>query len=709
MEQVVQSLRTGTLRVQSLPDPVAAPGELLISNQVSVISAGTEKLAIELARRSLVGKAIQRPDQLRRVLEKLKTEGLISTLSLVRSKLDESISLGYSSAGVVVSVGRGIQRFRPGDRVASNGPHAGIVSVPHHLCAHIPETVRTEQAAYAVLGAIALNGIRLARVGLADVTVVIGLGLVGQLTVSLLKANGCRVVGTDPDQWKCDLAVSMGAELARPGIEASEILDRTRGTGADAVIIAASTPSDGPISLAAEIVRQKGRVVAVGAVGLNLPRRPFYFKEAEFVVSCSYGPGRYDPEYEERGKDYPVGYVRWTEQRNLQAFLDLLGSGRIDVSPLTTHRFSIGDAEKAYGIIDAGKERYLGIELHYPSAASDRQSLIVERRAPVPEGALGIGVLGAGNFAKNIVLPILHKTGLRPRIVCAGGGLSAGHAAEKFNFEIATTDEDKVFSDSAIGAVFIITRHDLHAGQILKALRTGKHVFVEKPLALTEQEIAEIETVKGDSGIIVMVGFNRRFSTPVLEVRRFFAETKAPITVSVRMNAGAVPAEHWAQSELEGGGRIVGEACHAIDLATFLTGSRPVRVYAESIGGVNAPAVTDDQCFITLRHANGSISSVGYLAGGDRASGKERVEVLGGGKFAAIEDFRNVTTVANGKVKTSKSWQQDKGYRAEIEAFAKAVVKGGPSPIPWEEIRAVSLASILAVRSLREGMPFDIP
>lgn len=709
MHQVIQNLRTGKLQIGQLPEPAAAPGEILIANHASVISTGTEKMTMELARKSLVGKALQRPDQVRRVLEKFRTEGLLSTISQIRSKLDESMSLGYSSAGVVLAAGRSTRGFKPGDRVASNGPHAGIVAVPQHLCAQVPDAVPFEQAAYAVLGAIALNAVRLARVGLGDTAFVIGLGLVGQITVALLRANGCRVFGTDPDLSKCELALKIGAEAARPNFGSADLMDRTRSIGADAVLIAASTPSDGPIQLAADTVRTKGRVVAVGAVGLNLPRRPFYFKEAEFVVSCSYGPGRYDPEYEDRGKDYPVGHVRWTEQRNLQAVLDLLGTGRLDLSMLTSHRFKIEDGEKAYAMIEQGTEPYLGIVLEYPDVPAEQRPRRLERRAPKPDSAPGAGVLGAGNFARTVLLPLLRKAGLRPRILCAGSGLSAGHAAEKFDFEAATTDEDAVFADPAVNMVFVITRHDQHAPQILKALKAGKHVFSEKPLALTEDEIAAIDAARETSDAILMVGFNRRFSPAAQAVRKHFADVSAPVTVSIRMNAGSLATDHWTQSEEEGGGRLIGEACHAIDLATYLTGSRPVRVYADSIGGPAAPSVIDDQCFVTLRHANGSISSIGYLAGGDRAYGKERVEVLGGGRLAVIEDFREVTTAMNGKVKTEKKWQQDKGHRAEIEAFAEAVAKGGPSPISWEELRAVSLAAILAVRSLREGIPFEIP
>jgi predicted dehydrogenase/threonine dehydrogenase-like Zn-dependent dehydrogenase len=682
----------------------------LIANAKSVVSAGTEKAAIELARKSLLGRAIERPDQVRRAIEMMRREGILNTVKQVLGKSDDCMGLGYSSAGTVLAVGAGVEGFRPGDRVASNGPHAGVVCVPKHLCAHAPQRVEFDQAAYAVLGSIALQGVRLAQVGLGDAVLVVGLGLVGQIVTALLATNGCRVIGMDPDQWKCELALRMGAENAVVQAGAAEVADFTRGLGVDAVVVAASTKSDAPVALAGEAVRKKGRVVVIGAVGLNLPRHPFYLKEAELVVSCSYGPGRYDPGYEDMGRDYPAGYVRWTEQRNLQAILDMMGSGRLDLKPLTTHRYPIDRAEEAYGLIETSAERYLGVLLEYPDVVGGTLARRIEHPVSTTGGDTGIGVLGAGVHARAILLPMLRKVGrFRPRILCAGSGLSAGQHAEKHEFEIATTDDDQVFSDQEVRAVFILTRHDLHAAQVTKALRAGKHVFVEKPLALTEGEIAEIEAALGSSNSLLMVAFNRRFSPAARIVQSCFAGARQPVTVSVRLNSGSLGPDHWTQSEEVGGGRIIGEACHAIDLATFLVGSRPVRVYAESIGGSNAPAVTSDQCFITLRHANGSISSVAYLAGGDRAYPKERVEVLGAGRLAVIEDYREVTVVEGGRKRTRRTWGQDKGHRGEIEAFARALAVGGPAPIPWEDLRAVSLASILAVRSIREGIPFEIP
>ena len=728
MEQLIQNIRNGKLKVIQVPEPITKAGHVLIANVFSVISAGTEKMVIDLARKSLLGKARERPDQVRRVLEKWRNEGFFNTLAQVREKLDEPMTMGYSSSGVVLSCGAGVQEFKPGDRVASNGPHAGVVCVPRRLCAQTPENVSFEQAAFTVLGAIALQGVRLAKLELGDTAFVIGLGLIGQLTVALLKTQGCNVIGTDLDSSKCELALRMGANYAKPEMKAEDVMGLTRGLGADAVLIAASTKSDAPVELAGETVRKKGRVVAVGTVGLNLPRRPYYFKEAELVVSCSYGPGRYDPEYEEKGHDYPPAYVRWTEQRNMEAILSLMASGRLDVSPLITHRFKIEDAETAYDLIEEGKESYLGVLLEYPGVSELPPSRRIELKQalPVSPGEVGVSVLGAGNFARMILLPVLNKVGkLQFRKICSAGGVSAVHSGEKFGFQSATSDEEELFNDPETKAIFILTRHDQHARQVIKALQAGKHVFVEKPLCLTLEELNEI--IECYSAIrppgqrpsraggnqqsampLLMVGFNRRFAPAAKIVKDFFSMVNQPLTISIRFNAGAISADHWTQDEEVGGGRIIGEACHAIDLATYLTGSLPVRVFAESVGGLNAPTLKDDQCFITLRHENGSISSVAYLAGGNRAFPKERIEVFGGGKIAIIEDFHEVITCANGKTKKQIFIGRDKGHQSEIEAYTEVLLKGRNSPISWDEIRTVTAASILAAQSIREGIPFEI-
>jgi predicted dehydrogenase/threonine dehydrogenase-like Zn-dependent dehydrogenase len=711
MQQVVQRIRDGRLSLADVPEPLVRAGHVLIANAASVISAGTEKMAMELAGKSLLGKARERPDQVRRVLEKLRQEGFFQTLAQVREKLDEPMTLGYSSAGTVLTVGAGVEEFKPGDRVASNGPHAGVVCVPKHLCARVPDNVPFDQAAFTVLGAIAVQGVRLSRVEIGSVIYVIGLGLIGQITVALLLAQGCRVVATDPVAARCELALRMGAEAAAPALDARAAAAASAGLGADAVIITASARSNEPIEQAVEAVRKKGRIVLVGVVGLELDRRPLYFKEAELVVSCSYGPGRYDPDYEERGHDYPPAYVRWTEQRNMQAVLELMTSGRLDVTPLLTHRFPIERALEAYELIEKGSEPYLGIVLEYPEAAGDdRRRVELRPPAPATAGRIGAGVIGAGSFARAVLIPAICDDGsYDPRVICSAGGLSAAHTGAKRGFAAAASEVEELLGDFSVAAVFIATRHDEHATLACRALGAGKHVFVEKPLALQVEELAQIEEALSNAPErILMVGFNRRFAPASAKVREFFADVSQPLAVSIRFNAGPIPPEHWTQDEEIGGGRIVGEACHAIDLATFLVGAPPVRVFAESIGGPNAPAIRDDQTFITLRHANGSISSIAYLAGGDKAFPKERVEVIGGGRIAVIDDFRSVTTCAGGRTRTRRLGRQDKGHRAEVRAFASAVQEGGAWPIAWEELRAVSLASILAVRSLREGVPFDV-
>ncbi|HXG60974.1 MAG TPA: bi-domain-containing oxidoreductase [Planctomycetota bacterium] len=705
--QVTHNPLRGRITVSRVPPPACRAGHVLIANACSVLSPGTERAALELGRKSLLGKARERPDQVARLLEKIRTEGLRPALSQAFDRLDQPSPLGYSSAGVAIACGEGVPGIRPGMRVASNGPHAGLVCVPRNLCAPVPENVPLDHAAYAVIGAIALQGVRLSRVELGDSVYVIGLGLVGQLAVALLKASGCRVYGTDLDPWKCEVARSLGADRAAADLDAAAVQTLTGGLGADAVLVTASTPSDGPIEQAAAAVRPKGRVVAVGAVGLNVPRRPFYFKEAELVVSKSYGPGRYDPEYEDRGRDYPPAYVRWTEQRNIQAVLDLMAAGRLDVSPLTTHRFPIERAEEAYALLEKGSARSLGVLLEYPAppeAPAPPRHLPL--RAAPSSKAPAVGFLGAGQFARAVLLPTLRSLGsLRFKTLCSPGPLAAIDAADKFGFESVTTDEDALFADPEIKAIFIATRHDQHARLAIRALRAGKHVFVEKPLGIALEEIESVERALAEAPSpppLLMVGFNRRFSPLSRAVREFFADTATPRTVSVRFNAGTLPPGHWAADDAIGGGRIVGEACHGIDLATYLVGAPPARVFAEAVPGA------DDRCFITLRHTDGSVSCVAYLSGGDRGIPKERVEVFGGGRVAVIDDFREACFSVEGRIRRQRRWRRDKGHRDELAAFAELILRGGEAPVSWPELRAVSLTALLAVRSLREGVPLDI-
>lgn len=714
MKQVIQNIRNGQLTVQTIPAPAAAAGEVLIANQASLVSAGTEKMVMDLAKKSLLGKARERPDQVRRVLEKIRNEGLLNTIQQVRRKLDEPMTMGYSSAGVVLACGQGVQHFKPGDRVASNGPHAEVVSVPVNLCARVPDTVPFHQASFAVLGSIAMQGVRLSHCQLGETVFVIGLGLVGQLTVAIAAAAGLRVIGTDLDESRCKLALKMGAETAEPGLAASAVEQQTNGLGADAVIITASTKSNAPIEIAANSVRQKGRVVLVGVVGLEIDRRPFYFKEAEFVVSCSYGPGRYDPNYEDHGHDYPAPYVRWTEQRNIQAVLDLIGSGRLDVEPLVSHRFDIDGASDAYELINRGSEPFLGVVLTYPKVQATltrEPERSVTLKSKATGGKFGIGVLGAGNFARMVMLPAIRNCPEFSSVaICTAKGVTGTHEALSGGFARSTTNEAELFADSEINTVFSLTRHHQHAGHVLKAIKAGKNIFVEKPLCLTTDELNQIQQAveaAGDHCPLIMTGFNRRFAPATERVKDFFRSVTVPLTVSFRFNAGTLPDDHWTQDDDVGGGRIIGEACHAIDLLTYLTGSVPVRVYAESVAISEPGSISDDQCFITLRHANGSISSIGYLAGGDKGFSKERIEVFGGERVGVIEDFSRVQLSVGGRLKT-ESMTQDKGHQAEMRALAKAISRGEVAPIPWDHIRAVSLAAIAAVQSLREGVPIDL-
>lgn len=710
MIQVVQDIRSGETSARTLPDPVAPPGGVLVANVASLVSAGTERMVVELARKSLVGKARERPDHVRRVLEKLRQEGLISTATQVLAKLDEPMPLGYSTAGVVLECGKGVQDLKPGDRVAACAPHAGIVAVGRNLVARIPDEVTFEQAAYTSVASIALEGVRLAKATLGEKVLVIGLGLLGQIAVCLLKAQGCRVFGTDLDPAKLEQATALGADAVALGSPRETIKAFAGAHGVDAVVITAATESNEPIEFAAEVARVKGRIVLVGVSGLNLPRPPFFQKELEFTVSASLGPGRWDSQYEEKGVDYPFGHVRWTAQRNMEAVLDVIAQGRLPVEKLTTHRFPVEKASDAYDLITQGQTPYLGVLLTYPPAGTVRRRTL-QLRAPKPEAEEGIGVsvVGAGNFARLVLLPSLARIGakdVRLRGLCSARGLNAQQSGSKLGFEYATTDFEQVLADPTTNAVFLVTRHDLHAEQIVACLRAGKHVFVEKPLCLTDEELTRIRATVdalGDRCPLLMVGFNRRFTKGTALLREHF-EGVAPLSASFRFTAGELPAGTWPQDEEVGGGRIIGEACHAIDTVTALVGSPPVRVYAESTGTTGGVETTDDRVFITLRHANGAVSHVSYQAGGDKGGPRERIELFGGGRTALLDDWGDAQLWKAGRQQKS-SGGHDKGHAAELRAFFEALRTGGAWPIPWSDLEGVAWASIAAVRSLREGAP----
>lgn len=705
MRQVLQEVDSGATRLREVPAPVCGPREVLVANRASLISAGTERAVIELAQKSLLGKARERPDQVRRVLEKLRREGILDTIRQVREKLASPIALGYSSAGVVLEVGREVRGFRPGDRVATNGAHAEVVAVSQNLAALIPDGVDFAEAAFTPVAAIALQGVRLANVGLGDRVAVIGLGLIGQIAVQLLVALGCRVLSTDPDAARRELAQGFGAEVADAAELPARIAERTGGQGADAVLLTASTASDEPLALAARVARRKARLVAVGAVGLQVPRREFYPKELELVVSCSYGPGRYDAGYEVQGVDYPYSYVRWTEQRNFEAVLEQIAARRLDVAKLATHRFPIVEADKAYAFLE-GNDPYLGVVLLYPEEVSQRTPVVLSPSRPAQAGEIGIGVAGAGNFASLVLIPALaRQAGVRRRAIASAGGASAVVRGERHGFEVAVSFPE-LLADPQVGTVFLLTRHDLHAGMTLEALRAGRNVFVEKPLAISSEQLEELAqgmSALGDRLPLWTVGFNRRFSPPVRQVTDFFSGIPGPKTLAYRFNAGAIPADHWTQDPAVGGGRLIGEACHALDTAAFLLGSPIVRVHTEAVPG------SDDQAVLAVRFADGSVASIAYFAGGDPSYPKERIELFGGGRLAVIDDFQTVTLSSGGKAATTKLRTRDKGHEAEIAAFFTALKSGGPPPIPYGQLFNVSRAALAAVESLQTGFPVEVP
>lgn len=709
MRQIVQHARSGDLELLEMPDPGARAGGILVENAVSLISAGTERTAVEFAQRSLLGKAQERPDLVRQVIGRLHVDGIAPTIEAVREKLEQRNVLGYSCAGVVREVGRGAEEFRIGDRVACAGAayahHAGLVSVPRNLAVSIPDGVSFEEAAYVTLGAIAMQGVRISAVQLGECVAVVGLGLLGQLTCQILRACGCRVVGIDLDPAKVELARELGAEVAieRADVRAA-ISQATEGVGADAVLITAASHNNDPIDLAAAICRDRGRVVVVGAVGMELPREPFYLKELELRLSRSYGPGRYDPHYEELGHDYPIGYVRWTERRNMQEFLRLIASGQINTQRLTTHRFPLEEAAEAYRIVTGErKEPSLGLLLtyaHQDVAPEPR----VELRSPRPEaGRLGIGMIGAGSFARGVLLPRFAAARDMDLVgLATATGLTARATGQKFGFGYCTTDSSRLLADSSIRAVVITTRHDTHARFVCDALAAGKDVFVEKPLALNEEELEQVVEAYRESGRLLAVGFNRRFSSLAVQLKEAFTN-RGPLAIQYRVNAGQIPGGHWIHDVQQGGGRIVGEVCHFVDFVSFLTNSAPVEVFASTIRG--SAATQQDTLSIVLQLQNGSLASINYFALGDRSVPKEQVEVFGGGVVGILDDFRSLSIFADGQRTARKLRRQDKGFDQEIAAFAAAVRGGTEPPIPVASLVETTRTTFAIEESIRTRMP----
>lgn len=705
MKQVIQDVRSGATTVREIPGPIAAPGQVLVAEVCSAISAGTERYVVDLARKSLLGKARERPADVKRVLQKMKQEGIRTTLTQVSAKLNDPMPLGYSAAGVVLACGAGVEEFKPGDRVAAAAPHAAVASVGRNLCAHIPANVTFEQASYTSIASIGLEGVRLTHATLGESVLVIGLGLIGQICVCLLKAQGCRVFGIDLDPAKLELARSLGADAVAVGSPLQAVMDFTAGLGVDSVVITAATQSNEPIEFSAEVCRTRGRIVLVGVAGLNIPRPPFFKKELEFTVSSSLGPGRSDPLYEEKGVDYPFGFVRWTSQRNMQAVLELMSQGRLPVEKLTSHRFPLDRAAEAYDLITTRREPFLGIVVEYgePAFPAHRLDFPSGARTARPVDSCGFSLIGAGNFARLIMLPSLSKiAGISWRGICTAKGVTAESTGQRGGFAFATTDTEEIWNDAATTAVFIATRHHLHADLVIAALRAGKHVFVEKPLCISDEELARIaDCVEelGDSCPILTVGFNRRFAPGTAKLKSFFSGL-SPLSITYRFAPPALPKDHWTQDIEVGGGRIVGEACHAIDTCVALAASPAVRVYADSAGA-------DDRVLISIRHRDGGISSVSYQAGGDRGFPAERIEIIGPGRSAFLDAWLDGQLWSGGKCEKF-SGLKDRGHDNEFAAFVAACRAGGPWPIPWSDICNVTAASLAAVQSLRDGVPVTI-
>ena len=700
MKQVLQSLKTGETQIADVPVPGASRGSLLIQTSQTLVSPGTERMLVDFGKAGWIEKARQQPDKVRMVVDKIKTDGLQPTIEAVLNKLDQPLPLGYCNVGKVNSFGSDVTGFKVGDRVISNGGHAEVVSVPLNLCAKIPDEVSDEEAAFTVLGAIALQGIRLVQPTLGESVVVIGLGLIGLMTVQLLCANGCRVLGIDLDPEKLAMAKQFGADVVdlsegQDPVTTAEMF--SRGRGVDAVIITAATKSNGPMHQAALMCRKRGRIVLVGLAGLELSRDDFFKKELTFQVSASCGPGRYDPNYEEKGQDYPVGFVRWTEQRNFEAVLDMMAGGALDVKPLISHRFEINNADKAYALV-AGTGTSLGILLQYPGieiSESSKSVKLGELEASTNRitgsdkvDKARLSFLGSGNYATAVLIPAFKKAGALLQTVASSGGVSGVHAGRKYGFAESTTDSESLFTDEDTDAVIVTTRHNSHANFILRGLDQGKHLFVEKPLCLTLEELSAIEAAyKGKS--LLMVGFNRRFSPHIQKMKSLMTGVTGPKCMVMTVNAGAIPSDHWTQDIEVGGGRIIGEACHFIDLLRFVAGV-PIVSYRKT----EMDATTQDTVTLELRFTDGSIGTVHYFANGSKSFPKERLEVFASGRVLQLDNFRKLKGFGWPGFNKMNFWRQDKGQYACAQAFLKAISNNDKAPIPFEEILEVSRISI---------------
>ena len=710
MKQLLQNIKTGKSTIEDVPVPTPREGQALVKVEASLVSAGTERMVVEFAEKSLVGKARSRPDLVKQVIDKARREGLLNTAQAAFNRLDQPMALGYSSAGRIVKLGENMQGFKVGQRVACAGGgfavHAEYNVVPRNLLTPLPKNVDFESAAFTTLGAIALHGFRLAEPQIGENVAIIGMGLLGLLAGQIATAAGCNVLGVDIDPARLKLASSLGLEAVSRKQAIDSALAFTSNRGFDVVLICADTPSNDPVELAGVIARDRARVVATGAVGLEIPRKIYYEKEINFINSRSYGPGRYDKNYEENGHDYPLGYIRWTEGRNFEAVVDLMSKGKLQVKPLITHRFPIEKGVKAYEVIIGKKtEKFLGILLTYPQQKKKEETKVT---FPVSsfKGSenVKLGVLGAGLFANAVLLPAIKKNADIELIgIASSGGLHAQHSGKKFSFQYATSNEDELIKDPNINTVAILTRHDSHADLVVKALKAGKHVFVEKPLAITPAQLTVVEkTLRSKKAGLLTVGFNRRFAPLAQKMHASLKDRAEPIHAHYRVNAGPIPLDHWTQDPNIGGGRIIGEACHFIDFLTFLVDDVPVSVMAHALpdGG----KYREDNVSMTFTFADGSVGVVDYLANGDKSLPKERVEVFCGGQVFVLDDFVALETVRDGR-KTRVKKAQDKGWANEWSAFAKSIKDGGQPPIPYSQLIGVTRSTFAVLESLRTSQP----
>ncbi|HGY56898.1 MAG TPA: dehydrogenase [Caldithrix abyssi] len=702
MKQLIQHFRTGQLELVTTVHPMVSSQTLIVAARRSLISVGTEKMLLDFGKASYISKAKQQPDRLKEVFDKIKTEGFIDTAQKVWNKINEPIPLGYSHVGVIIEKGNRVDQFEVGQRVVSNGPHAEIVQVPWTLAAPVPDSVSDDEAAFTVPGSICLEGIRLLNPTIGETFVVIGLGLLGQITTQILQANGCRVIAFDLVKEKVDLARAQGVEavLSRTSKENIEyVMGLTNGMGTDGVIITASTTSEQLLSECALISRKRGRIVLVGVVPITVPRNLFYEKELSFQVSSAYGPGRYDPTYES-GQDYPFPYVRWTAKRNMEAFLFLLEQKKIHVSHLITDRFPFEQVLDAYELID--KENPVGILLEYSVKGKEESTVQIIAESSlkhVESDKLKLGFIGAGNFAKAVLLPALQKLNAPLEMISSSNGLSANLAARKFKIARATSDRATILKDESINAVFIVTRHNTHAALVAEALQNDKHVFVEKPLALTLDELKTVyKALQNNPNRQLMVGFNRRFAPFVQELKNILIDRSDPVSVLMTINAGNIPMDHWVHDPVMGGGRIIGEACHFIDLARFLTGSAIRGVSAVTTNGHSGN--DEDKTMILLTFSDGSQAAIHYLANGNSRFPKERIEVFSSQRIFQIDNFKKLKGFGSPLKKYAIT--QDKGHLSELKAFLDSVTGKTDTPIPAEEIFEVHLATLAVLQSITE-------